>query len=223
MRLHILGSGCPAPVAERYGSAFILEVGADSVMIDCGPAATYKMARMGIAPGQIGHVFFTHHHFDHNADFPCFALTRWDQSKGAEPPLKVYGPSPTRRFVDRLLGEDGAFTPDWQSRVAHPASHECHRQRGGRMPRPAPRVEAQDVAPGKIVETAAWTVTAARMHHVEPTLESLAYRFDTGEGSVVFAGDCGDSQELRTLSRTSLPVRRKSRQSPTVRAPGASS
>ena len=39
------------------------------------------------------------------------------------------------------------------------------------------------------------------MHHVEPTLDSLAYRFDTDEGSVVFAGDCGDSQELRTLAK----------------------
>lgn len=201
MRLHVLGSGCPAPAAERYGSAFILETAEGLVMVDCGPATTYKMARMGIALGQVGHVFLTHHHFDHNADFPCFALTRWDQSIGDGPPLQVYGPPPTRTFVDRLLGEDGAFADDWRSRVAHTASHECHRQRGGSLPRPPPAVEAHDVGPGKVAETDAWAATAARVHHVEPGLESLAYRFDSDEGSIVFAGDCGDCPELRQLAQ----------------------
>ncbi len=52
MQLHILGSGCPAPAANLYGSSFILEAGQDSIMVDCGPATTYKMARMGIKPEQ---------------------------------------------------------------------------------------------------------------------------------------------------------------------------
>ena len=201
MRLHILGGGCPTPTPERFGSAFILEIGADSLMVDCGPAATHKMAHMGIPPGRVGHLFFTHHHFDHNADFPCFALTRWDLSKGTEPPLKVYGPPPTRRFVERLLGEDGAFFDDWNSRIQHPASHECHRQRGGVLPRPAPAVEAKDVGPGKVAETDAWATTAARVHHVEPGLESLVYRFDTDEGSILFTGDCGDCEALRRIAQ----------------------
>jgi len=201
MRLHVLGSGCPQPTAERYGSAFILEVGADFVMVDCGPATTYKMVRMGITPGQVAHVFFTHHHFDHNVDFPCFALTRWDQSKGTEPPLKVYGPPPTQAFVQRLLGREGAFFDDWNSRINHPASHACHRQRGGVFPRPGPAVEAKDVGPGRIAESDSWVVTAATVHHVEPGLASLAYRFDTDRGSVVFAGDCGDCNELRQIAQ----------------------
>ena len=138
MQLHVIGTGCPQPTPEHYGSAFLLDLGADMVMVDCGPATTYKMATMGIAPGRVGHVFFTHHHFDHNVDFPCFALTRWDQSKGTEPALEVYGPPPTEAFVERLLGEEGAFAADWRSRIEHPASHACHKMRGGKLPRPAP-------------------------------------------------------------------------------------
>jgi len=176
-------------------------MGEDSVMVDCGPATTHKMARMGIKPRQVGHLFFTHHHFDHNVDFPCFALSRWDQSKGPEPPLKVYGPPPTRRFVELLLGKEGAFFPDWNSRVTHPASHECHRQRGGILPRPAPSVEAKDVGTGIVAESDSWVATATRVHHVEPGLESLAFRFDTQAGSVLFAGDCGDCKELREFAR----------------------
>ena len=116
MRLHVLGGGCPQPTPERYGSSFILEVGADPVMVDCGPGTTCKMARMGIMPNQVGHVFLTHHHFDHNVDLPCLALTRWDLSKGAEPPLEVYGPPPTHAFGHKFqitdsLKANGSVNP----------------------------------------------------------------------------------------------------------------
>jgi ribonuclease BN (tRNA processing enzyme) len=156
---------------------------------------------MGIAPGRVGHLFLTHHHFDHNADFPCFALTRWDLSQGTGPPLKVYGPPPTRTFVERLLGKEGAFFDDWNSRIRHPVSQQIHKRRGGVLPRPAPAVEAVDVGPGGVAESGRWAVSAAAVHHVEPWLESLAYRVDTDRGSIVFAGDCGDCEELRELAR----------------------
>ncbi|MBI2440858.1 MAG: MBL fold metallo-hydrolase [Lentisphaerae bacterium] len=136
VRLHIIGSGCPDPKANRYGSAFLLELDGHGILIDCGPATTYKMARMGLDPRQVRHMFFTHHHFDHNADFPCFALTRWDQSRGHEGPLMVYGPPPTKAFTEELLGKRGAFAIDWQSRREHPASLACHMARGG-VPAPA--------------------------------------------------------------------------------------
>jgi len=205
LRLHLVGCGYPPPYGTgdrtRHGSAFLLEVGREVLMVDCGPGTTYKMARMGIGTKKVNHVFLTHHHFDHNVDFPCFALVRWDLCDGTEPPLKVYGPPPTRSFVEQLLGEGGAFFPDWHSRVAAPVSIDIFKSRGGVPPRPAPAFETRDVGPGKVEETPSWTVTAARVHHLEPTLVSLAYRFDTDRGSIVFAGDCGDCRELRELAR----------------------
>ena len=205
LRLHLVGCGYPPPSGSgdqtRHGSAFLLEVGPELLMVDCGPGTTYKMARMGINVKRVHHVFLTHHHFDHNVDLPCFALVRWDLCKGTEPPLKVYGPPPTRSFVEQLLGEKGAFFPDWHSRVAAPVSIEIFQRRGGVPPRPAPAFEVRDLEPGKVEQTASWTVTAARVHHLEPTLVSLAYRFDTDQGSIVFAGDCGDCPELRELAQ----------------------
>jgi ribonuclease BN (tRNA processing enzyme) len=205
LRLHLLGCGYPPPSGSgnqtRHGSAFLLEVGPGFLMLDCGPATTYKMARMGISTKKVNHVFLTHHHFDHNVDLPCFALVRWDLCKGTESPLKVYGPPPTSLFVEQLFGEKGAFLPDWNSRVRHPVSIRIFQHRGGVPPRPAPAFETRDVEPGRVEETASWTATAARVHHVEPTLVSLAYRFDTDQGSIVFAGDCGDCPELRELAQ----------------------
>lgn len=196
----MIGCGCPDPMASRYGSAYILEVGKDLIMIDCGPATTFKMAKMGIRAGMVEYLFFTHHHFDHNADFPCFALTRWDTDNGSLPPLKVYGPAPTRKFVDLLVGENGAFAPDIRSRIEHPASQGWHLSRGGVLPRPGMNIETHDIDAGKIMETASWTVRAVRVPHVEPGLISLAYRFDTREGSVLFTGDCSDCRAFKELA-----------------------
>ncbi len=75
--------------------------------------------------------FFTHHHFDHDVDYPCFLLCRWDQSIGRENRLQVFGPTLTERITERLIGERGAFTHDWQARVGHPLSQRVYRNRGG--------------------------------------------------------------------------------------------
>ena len=83
-RLYILGAGTPTPTTERFGTSFVLQLDEDFIMIDCGHATTYKLVRAGLWPTQISHLFFTHHHFDHNADYPCFLLCRWDQSTGNE-------------------------------------------------------------------------------------------------------------------------------------------
>jgi len=204
LRLHLVGCGYPPPYGTgegtRHGSAFLLQVGDEFLMVDCGPGTTYKMARMGIDARKVHHVFLTHHHFDHNVDFPCFALVRWDLCKGTEPPLKVYGPPPTGMFVEKLLGEEGVFFPDWHSRVAHPVSIRIFEQRHGVPPRPAPAFDVRELESGVVDETASWKATAVRVHHVEPTLVSLAFRFDTEQGSIVFAGDCGDCPELRELA-----------------------
>jgi ribonuclease Z len=205
LRLHLLGCGYPPPYGTgehtRHGSAFLLQVGAEYLMVDCGPATTYKMARMDIDARKVNHVFLTHHHFDHNVDLPCFALVRWDLCKGTETPLKIYGPPPTRLFVEQLLGEKGAFFPDWHSRVTHPVSIKIFQQRRGVPPRPAPSFDVREVESGTVDETASWKATTTRVHHVEPTLVSLAYRFDAEHGSIVFAGDCGDCEELRELAQ----------------------
>ena len=61
--------------------AFV-DVGVEYLMVDCGPAATHKLVQMGIFPTRVDYLFFTHHHFDHDVDYPCFLLCRWDQAAG---------------------------------------------------------------------------------------------------------------------------------------------
>jgi len=180
----------------------VVEVAGEKVMIDCGPAATHKMVKAGLWPTDIDYLFFTHHHFDHDVDYPCFLLCRWDQSVGGENRLQVYGPPPTEKFTDDILKEDGGlFAHDWKTRVENPSSQQLHVNRGGTLPRKPPEVFAKDIAPGRVFSGDGWEVTAAEAEHVQPYLDSLAYRIDSAEGSMVFTGDTQPCESVVELAR----------------------
>jgi len=212
--LHILGAGTPQPLAERWGSAYALEFDDHVVMIDCGPAATHKLLRSGLWITDVEWLFFTHQHSDHNCDYPCLMLFRWDQTTD-EPPLRVFGPPPTETLTEKLFGPCGAFADDIRARIEDIASKRCHLQRGGTLPRPGPSYEARDVEPGAIIEGPGWTATCARSQHMQPLLWPLAWRFDWESGSVCFTGDtapCDDVNELARGAHTlvaNAPLRRE--------------
>lgn len=201
-KIHILGAGTPTPTPTRFGSAFALQIANQTIMIDCGPAATHKLVKAGLWPTQIDHLFFTHHHFDHDIDYPCFLLCRWDQSTGNENILQVFGPPPTQHITHGILDENhGIFAHDWKARISHPLSQRIHVNRGGTLPRKPPQVNPHDITPGKILTTNSWQVTAAPAEHVQPYLDSLAYRFDTPAGSIVFTGDTQPCQSVTQLAQ----------------------
>jgi len=189
MRIVLLGTGTPDPRPQRAGSSTYVGVGDAGVVFDLGPGATRNLALAGIDPISIGHVFFTHLHFDHSADYAHFMLSRWDQGAGAADELSVYGPSPIARMTERLFGRDGAFEPDLLARVNHPMSQQAFRNRGGVMPRGLPQISVQELRIGDVVKTKGWVVRTAHAQHAQPYLTSLAYRIDTQAGSVVISGD----------------------------------
>ena len=200
-KLNILCSGNPYPWPWGYGSSYVLQVGEERLMFDCGPAATDKMVKMGMMPYDIDHLFFTHHHFDHDVDYPCFLLTRWDSGSGKDNLLHVYGPKLTEQLTERILDEKiGAFAHDWIARINHPLSLGAYTSRGGVLPRKPPLVDPRDVGPGKVVSSDEWEVISAPAVHVEPWLDSLAYRVNTSSGSVVFTGDTAPCESVSKLA-----------------------
>lgn len=201
MELHLLGSGMPMADAHRHGSSYVVDLGGRYLMFDCGPAATHKLVRAGIRPTWVDHLFFTHHHFDHNVDYPCFLLTRWDETT-AERELQVYGPTLTEQLTHRLMDEaTGAFAPDWIARINHPLSLNAYVKKGGVLPRMAPVTHATDIGPGAIVDGPDWRMTSTTAVHVQPWLDSLAYRLDTEDGSLVVTGDTAPCDSIVELAR----------------------
>ncbi len=199
-RIYLVGSGTPTPTKSRFGTCYVLQHGDEFLMFDCGPAATHKLVKMGLFPTQIDYLFFSHHHFDHNVDYPCFLLCRWDQSVGKENTLQVWGPPPTEWITEHLIGPEGAFNHDWRARVGHPGSREIFENRGGVLPRPEPAVIVNDIQSGSVIKRDQWTVTAAKTQHIDPWMQTLAYRVDFSDGSIVFTGDTGPCRSVKALA-----------------------
>ncbi len=201
-KVTIIGCGTPSPLPDRFGSAHLVDIAGEKILFDCGPATTWKLVQNGVSPTEINNVVFTHHHFDHDADFPTFILTRWDQMVPRDRELHVWGPTLTEEFTNGIIDEDyGLFRHDWKARVGHLGSQITYQDRGGELPRSKPLVIPKDVGPGVIVETDNYRITAAPAEHVQPFLDSLAYRVDTDEGSLVITGDTRPCDSITNLAR----------------------
>lgn len=201
MKIHTLGVGTPTPAAASWGSSFLVELGAERLMFDCGPAATSKMVKAGTLPTDVTQLFLTHLHFDHVVDVPALLLSRWDQGAGLIDAIDIYGPQPTARFIEDIVGPEGLFRDDINARIQAPTSHAVFTNRGGVLPRPRPRVNPTEIAAGDAVGNDRWRVRSSHAQHVQPFLDSLAYRIDTDAGSAVFTGDTEPCDPVRDLAR----------------------
>jgi len=198
--LHMLGTGTPSPAPERWGTACALEFEHDVVMIDCGPAATWKLIQAGLRPVDVTWLLVTHLHSDHFVDYPCLVLTRWDHCVGGEMPLMVMGPAPTVEVTDKLFGPEGAFADDLRARREHIASKRVHLNRGGTLPRPPLQMMVHDAVTGVMVGGRGWSARCAEVDHMQPYMTTLAWRIDWPGGSVVFSSDTRPCDALVELA-----------------------
>ena len=201
MKLTLLGTGTPRPSAERAGSSYLVQLQHQHLLFDCGPGSLCRLLQAGVSPVDVGHLFLTHLHYDHCADYAAFELIRWDQAAGRIDELTVVGPSGLRRMSERLFGDDGAFAADIAARTGHPASLEVYESRGGVGVRRPPAPTIVETGDGMSVTGDGWRVSTAQVMHCEPQLVTLAYRLDTPEASIVFGADTSPTPGLTRLAR----------------------
>jgi ribonuclease BN (tRNA processing enzyme) len=160
------------------------------------------MYQMGIPCTDIDFLFFTHYHSDHMSDYPCFLMTRFDMSIGAEGDLTVYGPPPVKDITERLWGKErGVFWLDVVARTQHPMSVREFHRRGGAGPRLEPVVHVHECCEGEVASGKNWGCYAHQVDHAQPYLESLGYRFETEEGVIAFTGDAEPNEKVIELGR----------------------
>lgn len=201
LQFSMLLGGTPTPTPDRFGTSLLVEGSATTILVDVGPGATRRLVQAGSSPTEIDAVVFTHHHFDHNAGFPGLFLSRWDQSAGRFPELSIYGPDYTSQFVDRLFSpEIGAYWPDLHARMGFPGSQQVYMNRGGELPRLPPDPAVFEVAPPDTFEIGELSVSTALARHVQPFLESNAYRIESGGISIVYTGDTEPCEEVSALA-----------------------
>jgi len=191
VKLTLLGTGTPAPSLTRQSSGYLLEIGEDVIVLDHGPGAAHRLIEAGWNPEDVTHLFLSHLHYDHVGDVARLVLQHWDQGAGANSELEVYGPKPTRAFMDGHFGPNGVYAPDLKARTQHEASQAVFQERGGELPRRPPSPNIREVTAGEVIRGTDWQATVGQAIHFQPYLECLAYRFENDAGSVVYSGDNG--------------------------------
>ncbi|MGA2427116.1 MAG: MBL fold metallo-hydrolase [Candidatus Acidiferrum sp.] len=184
----VLGSGGPRPFG-RGGSSFIVAVeGTPRILVDAGPGAFLRIGELELDLERVDTVLLTHLHIDHSGDLAAFFNARGLTSDG---PItyRVFGPDgaglfpKTSRFVDLMVGRDGAFA--YQKTFGARESF-IVRDLAVRL----------DTPQTKIVDEGGLVVEEIATHHGD--CPSVAYRISYKGVVVVFSGDM-DASALPNL------------------------
>jgi ribonuclease BN (tRNA processing enzyme) len=198
MKLTILGSGSPEAYIRRASTGYLLEIGDDKILFDCGGGVVDNLIRSGRLPKDITHLFFTHLHTDHMMDYARLVHAAWDE--GA-PPLKVWGPAPIARQTELLFGRDGVLSPDLIARTELAPSQQVWVARGGTLPRAWPTPEVTEVKPGFSFEGNGWVLKSCEVPHAQPAFDCMAFSVEADGKKFVYSGDAGVCDDLSSLQQ----------------------
>lgn len=185
-RLILLGTaGGPRPRKSRASPAQVILVNNVAYVVDCGDGVATQLVRAGVALSAVRHIFITHQHSDHNADYGNLLLLAW--TAGLQNRVDSWGPPPLTRMTS-LFFEMNAY--DINTRIADE----------GRVPL-VPLVHPHEITEGGVVTKDEHVrVTSVLVEH-PPVTPAFAYRFDAPDRSIVISGDTKPSDALIRLAQ----------------------
>ncbi len=198
MKLTTLGTGSPEPTVRRASSGYLVEVGEEKLLFDCGGGVFDRLLQVGLRPTDIDYLFFSHLHSDHMMDYARLVHAAWDEGRTS---LKVFGPQPVSSMTQKLFGTDGVFADDLRARTEMVPSQQVWLSRGGTLPRPWPTPEVTEVAAGWSMDGGAWQISTCEVPHAQPALDCMAFRLDSAGKIFVYSGDAGLCDGLERLCR----------------------
>lgn len=184
-KLFLLGTGGgPRPRAANSAAAQVIVSGGMAYVVDCGDGVARQMVSAGVPLATLRHIFITHQHSDHNADYGNLVLLAW--TAGLRTRVDTWGPPPLERMTT-LFFEMNQY--DIDTRISNE----------GRVPL-IPLVAAHELrAGGAVMSDERMRVTATLVDH-PPVVPAFAYRFDAPDRSIVISGDTAPSDNLVKLA-----------------------
>ena len=184
-RLILLGTGGgPRPRQASSAAAPVLISNDVAYVIDCGDGVARQLASAGVPLTELRHIFITHQHSDHNADYGNLMWLAW--AAGLSTRVDTWGPPPLEKMTT-LFFEMNKY--DIETRIANE----------GRVPI-VPLVHVHELgAGGAVMSDDNVTVTSTLVDH-PPVVPAFAYRFDARDRSIVVSGDTSPSQNLVKLA-----------------------
>ena len=185
-RLILLGTGGgPRPRKASSATAQVIVAGGGAYVVDCGDGVARQLALAGIPLATLRHVFITHHHSDHNADYGNLIWLAW--TAGLATRVDTWGPPPLE-LMTRLFLEMNAY--DIETRIANEGRKAL-----------APLVQVHELREGGPVTADEHVKVTCTLVDHPPVVPAFAYRFDARDRSIVISGDTKPSPNLVKLSR----------------------
>lgn len=185
-RLILLGTGGgPRPRKTSSASAQVVLIGNVAYVVDCGDGVARQLVLADVPLPAVRHIFLTHQHSDHNADYGNLIWLAW--AAGLRTRVDTWGPPPLKRMTE-LFFEMNAY--DIKTRIADER----------RIPL-VPLVHVHELNRGGVVmQNEQVKVTAALVRH-PPVVPAFGYRFDAQDRSIVISGDTAPSDTLIALAQ----------------------
>ena len=188
-RVVLLGTGTPAPSAERFGYSTLVEAGGQRLLFDFGRGVTIRLAQLHVPLGSIDAHFLTHFHSDHLVGLPDLWLTGWLRPPygNRNTPMAIYGPP---GLADMTRGLTQTFARDIDIRRADEADPEA-----------GIAFDVHEVAPGQVYQRDGVVVTAFANDHGPLVTPSYGYAIAYRGHRVVLSGDTRYSPEVVAQAR----------------------
>lgn len=185
-KLILLGTGGgPRPRKVSSASAQVIVCNNAAYVIDCGDGVARQLALAGVPLPTLRHVFITHQHSDHTADYGNLILLGW--AAGLATRVDAWGPPPLEKMTALFLEMNAS---DINTRIANES----------RVPL-APLWHVHELREGgAVMADDNLKVTCALVDH-PPVVPAFGYRFDARDRSIVISGDTAPSENLVGLAR----------------------
>ncbi|MEA3139039.1 MAG: hypothetical protein QOK23_1208 [Gammaproteobacteria bacterium] len=185
-RLILLGTGGgPRPRKASSAPAQVIISNNTAYVIDCGNGVARQLVFANVALPTLRHIFLTHQHSDHNADYGNLIWLAW--AAGLATRVDTWGPPPLATMTRLFFKMNAA---DIDNRITNE----------GRVPL-IPLIHVHELsAGGPVMGDDNVRVTATLVNH-PPVVPSFAYRFDASDRSIVISGDTTRSDNLVKLAQ----------------------
>lgn len=192
----ILGTqGGPIPSPTRSQPANLLMVDGMKTLVDVGDGTAGQLSKLRLPTAKIDNVLISHLHFDHMGGLLAMLGLRFQTD--SPKPLQVYGPPGTDVLVKGLIA---SMAPAMEAGYGIPGQ---------------PSMTAEQLVKTTVIKAGdsfsignTKVIVAKNTHYSFPPdsikdkkFQSLSFRFETPDKTIVYTSDTGPSTEVETLSK----------------------
>lgn len=174
MKITILGSGTAVPRLDRNMAGYLVEIGKKKLLFDSGPGTIRRLLKLKVKIPSIDNIFYTHFHPDHINELPgILVINHCNKFKGS---LNLHGPAGIKEYFNFV------------KRVTM-----------GKLNYNVKVKEMKHNSLTKIpINKSYLKVKSKRSKH---THNSVSYRIEYNNKSIVYSGDTDYSQNIIQISK----------------------